>query len=195
MLRIADAMTLTLLGFSARRGRGDKAGWGACFGSRIDRGNPACSIWPDPPCRIRSPERLAAITRSAGRIGSVTRCGTFCDTTRLARYRVTVHAEPQSRDSSRHVRHRELRPGHGIPHQAKQRRDGSPRDHRFKHVQVIQRSATNSPATRLTTTGDGLKRARDRGGTQVNQQFRSDPQPPRLTKAGETQKALLQMFH
>ena len=68
----------------------------------------------------------------------------------------------------------------------------SERNVRFKRVpRVIQQRASNQPShPRLTTTGDGLKRAGDRRGTREFQQFRSDPQPPRLTKAGDAHKAL-----
>ncbi len=58
-----------------------------------------------------------------------------------------VRAQPQNRASSRYVRRRDLRPGHGVLHQAEQRRDGSPRDHGSSRPRVIQRPATNSPAT------------------------------------------------
>ena len=73
----------------------------------------------------------------------------------------------------------------------------------FRKGRAIQvRAAGDSAARvestqppRLTGTGDGPKKAGDRGGTRESQRFRYDPQPPRLTKAGEAHKALLQTFH
>ena len=72
----------------------------------------------------------------------------------------------------------------------------------FHKERAIQMHAAGDPAAciestqppRLTTTGDGPRRAGDRGGTQVNQQFRFDPQPPRLTTTGGAHEAL-QTFH
>ena len=90
-----------------------------------------------------------------------------------------VRAQPQNRPSSRDVRHRDLRPGHGVLHQAEERRDGSARNHGSSMPRVIQRRATNPPATPVTRTGDGLKRAGDRGGMREFQRYASIHRPPR----------------
>ena len=64
-----------------------------------------------------------------------------------------VRAEPQNRASTRHVRRRDLRPGHGVLHQAEQRRDGPQGTIGSSMPRVIQRSATNSPSTPADRNG------------------------------------------
>ena len=84
-----------------------------------------------------------------------------------------VRANPQNRPSSRGVRRRDLRPGHGVPRQAEQRGAGSARNHRFKLAAGDPAACENRQQPRLTTTGDGLKRAGDRRRPQVTQRFAS----------------------
>ena len=105
-----------------------------------------------------------------------------------------VRANPQNRRSLRVVRRRDLRPGHGVPRQAKQRGAGSARNHRFKLAVGNPAASDESPAAPADQNGRRPQKGRRSRQTAGNPAVCVDPQPPRLTKTGCAHEAL-QTFH
>ena len=92
-----------------------------------------------------------------------------------------VRANPQNRPSSRDVRRRDLRPGYGVPHQAKQRGAGSARNHRFKLAAGDPAACDEPPAVPADQNGRRPQKGRRSRQTAGNPAVCVDPQPPRLT--------------
>ena len=95
-----------------------------------------------------------------------------------------VRANPQNRPSSRGVRRRDLRPGHGIPRHAKQRGAGSARNYRFKLAAGDPAAGDESPAAPADQNGRRPQKGRRSQQTAGNPAARFGPQPPPADQNG-----------